>query len=168
MSEEKNPLSEWKSSGKKWKLTVIPKLVHDFAFFIRFCQDQQNKKGEEMMWKKYFKHFDCKADWKTRERFSSVQFNCSVMSDSMRPHELQHARPLCSSPTPRVYPNSWPLSQWCHPTISSSVVPFSSGPQSFPASGTFPMSQLFASRGHTIGVSASTFILPWTPRTVLL
>ena len=90
---------------------------------------------------------------------SSVQFSRSVVSDSLQPHELQHARLPCPSPTPGVYPNSRPLSWWCHPTISSSVVPFSSCPQSFPASGSFQMSQLFASRGQTIGVSASTSVL---------
>ena len=77
-------------------------------------------------------------------KFSSVQFSHSVVSDSLLPHELQHARPPCPSPTPRVYPNSCPLSRWCHPTISSSVIPFSSCPQSFPTSGYFQMSQLFA------------------------
>ena len=77
--------------------------------------------------------------------FSSVQFSCSVMSNSLWPHEPQHPRPPCPSPTPRVHPNSCPLSQWCHPTISSSAVPFSSCPQSFPASGSFQMSQLCAS-----------------------
>ena len=92
--------------------------------------------------------------------FSSVQFNHSVMSDSLRPHELQHARPPCPSPTPGVHPNLWPLSWWCHLTISSSVIPFSSHPQSFPASGSFPMSQLFTSGGQNIGVSASTSVLP--------
>ena len=76
---------------------------------------------------------------------SSVQFSRSVMSDSLRPHELQHARPPCPSPTPRVHSDSHPSSQWCHPTISSSVIPFSSCPQSLPASESFPMSQLFAS-----------------------
>ena len=76
-------------------------------------------------------------------RFSSVQSSRSVVSDSLRPHELQHTRPPCPSPTPGVYSNSCPLSQWCHPTISSSVVPFSSCPQYLPASGSFPMSQLF-------------------------
>ena len=90
----------------------------------------------------------------------SVQFSHSVVSDSLRPHEPQHARPLCPSPTPRVYPNSCPLSLWCHPTISSSVVPFSSYPQSFPASVSFQMSQLFTSHGQSIGVSASTSVLP--------
>ena len=89
-------------------------------------------------------------------QFTSVQFSHSVMSDSLLPHGLQHARPPCPSPTPGVYPNSCPLSWWCHPTISSSVVPFSSCLQSFPVSGSFQMSQLFASGGQSIGVSAST------------
>ena len=91
---------------------------------------------------------------------SSIQFSHSVVSDSLRPHEPQHTRPPCPSPTPGVYPNSCPLSWWCHPTISSSVSPFSSCPQSFPASGAFQMSQLFASGGQSIGVSASTSVLP--------
>ena len=84
--------------------------------------------------------------------FSSVQFSCSVTSDSLRRHEAQHARPPCPSPTPGVHPNPCPLCRWCHPTISSSVVPFSSCPQSFPASGSFQMSQLSASGGQSIGV----------------
>ena len=92
--------------------------------------------------------------------FSSVQFSRSVMSDSLWPHGLQHAKFPCPSPTPGVYSNSCPLSRWCHPTISSSVVPFSFCLQSFPASGSFPMSQLFASGGQSIGVSASTSVLP--------
>ena len=83
------------------------------------------------------------------------KFSCSVMSDSLRPHGLQHARPPCPSPTPGVYSHSCPLSRWCHPTISSSVVPFSSCPQCFPASGSFQMNQLFASGGQSIGISAS-------------
>ena len=91
---------------------------------------------------------------------SSVQFSHSVVSDSLCPHELQHARPPCPSPTPRVHPNPCPLSQWCHPTISSSVVHFSPCPQSFPASGSFSVSQLFAWGGQGIGVSASTSVLP--------
>ena len=78
----------------------------------------------------------------------SVQFSCSVVSDSLWPHEPQHTRPLCPSPTPGVYPNSCPLSWWCHPTISSSVVPFSSCLQSFATSGSFQMSQLFTSDGQ--------------------
>ena len=82
-----------------------------------------------------------------------VQFSCSVMSDSLWPHGLQHARPPCPSPIPRVHPNQCPSSRWCHPAISSSVIPFSSCPQSFPASGSFPVSQLFASGGQNIGFS---------------
>ena len=98
----------------------------------------------------------------------SVQFSCSVMSNSLRPNGLQHARPPCPSPTPGVYSNSCPLSQWCHPTISSSVVPVSSCPQSLPASGSFQMSQLFAWSGQSSGVSASASVLPmntqdWSP-----
>ena len=83
-----------------------------------------------------------------------------VVSNSLQPHGRQHARPPCPSPNPRVHPNSCPLSQWCHPTISSLVVPFSSHLQSFPASGSFPMSQLFASDGQSTGVSASALVLP--------
>ena len=98
----------------------------------------------------------------------SVQFSQSVVSDSLQPYGLQHTRPLCLSPTPRVYANSCPLSQWCHPTISSSVVPFSSHLQSFPASGSFQMSQLFTWGGQSIEVSASTSLHPvntqdWSP-----
>ena len=91
----------------------------------------------------------------------SVQFSHSVVSDSLRPHGLQHDRPPCPSTTPGAYPNSCPLSRWCHPTISSSVVPFSC-PWSFPASGSFPVSQLFASGGQSIVVSASASVLPMT------
>ena len=96
----------------------------------------------------------------------SVQFSRSVMSVSLQPHGLQHTRPPCPSPTPRDYSNSCPLSWWCHPTISSSVVPFSSRLQSFPASGSFLMSQLFTSGGQSIGASASVLpmnIQDWFP-----
>ena len=98
----------------------------------------------------------------------SVQFSCSVISDSLRPHGLQHVRPPCSSPTPWIYSNSCPSSQWCHPTISSSVVPFSSCLQSFPESGSFPMSQFFTSGCQSIRVSTSASVLPmniqdWVP-----
>ena len=89
--------------------------------------------------------------------FSSVQFSRSIVSNSLRPHELQHARPPCPSPTPKVHPNPCPLSQLCHPTISSSVAPFSSCPQSF---WVFQISQLFASDGQSVGVLASTSVLP--------
>ena len=98
----------------------------------------------------------------------NVQFSHSVMSDSLQPYERQHTRPPCPSPTPGVHSDPRPSSRWCHPTISSSVIPFSSCPQSFPASGSFQMSQLFASSSQSIGVSASTWVLPmntqdWSP-----
>ena len=98
----------------------------------------------------------------------SVQFSRSVMSDSLRPHESQHARPLCPSPTPGVHSNSCPSSLWCHPAILSSVIPFSSCPQPLPAAGSFPMSQLFAWGGQSTGVSALASFLPkntqdWSP-----
>ena len=102
-------------------------------------------------------------DW---SNFSSVHFSCSVVSDSLRPHGLQHARLTCPSPTPRAYSNLCPLSQWCHPTISSSVNPFSSCLQSCPASGSFPVSQFFTLVGQSIGASASVFpmnIQDWFP-----
>ena len=99
---------------------------------------------------------------------SSVQFSCSVMSDSLWPHGLQHTRPPCPSPVPRVYSISRPLSRWCYPTISSSVIHFSSHLQSFPASGSLLMSQFFTSGGQSIGVSSSASVLPmniqdWSP-----
>ena len=93
-------------------------------------------------------------------QFSFVQFSCSVMSDSLWPHGLQHGRLPCPSPTHRAYSNSGPLSQWCHPTISSSFVPFSFHLQSFPVSGSFPMSQFFAPCGQRIGISVSASGLP--------
>ena len=92
--------------------------------------------------------------------FTSVQFSHSVVSDCLRPHEPQHARPPCPSSTPGVHPNPWPSSRLCHTATSSSVVPFSSGPQSLPASGSFPVSQLFTSGGQSIGISASTSVFP--------
>ena len=94
------------------------------------------------------------------ESFSSVQFSHSVMSNSLQPQEPQPARPPCPSTTPGIHWNPCPLSWWCHPTISSSVIPFSSCPQSFPVSGSFQMSQLFTSGGPSIWVSASTSVLP--------
>ena len=107
--------------------------------------------------------------WIWSNTFSSVQFSHSVVSSSLQAHEPKHARPPSPSPTPGDHPNPCPSSQWwCHPTISSSVIPFSSCPQSFPASGSFQMSQLFASGGQSTGVSASTLVLPgntqdWSP-----
>ena len=100
--------------------------------------------------------------------FSSVQFSRSVVSNSLQLHESQHARPPCPSPTARVYLNPCPLNRWCHPTISSTVIPFSSCPQSFPASGSFQISHLFTSGGQIIGVSTLSSVLPmdtqdWSP-----
>ena len=100
--------------------------------------------------------------------FSSVQFSCSVMSDYLRPHVLQHARTPCPSPTPGACTNSCPSSRWCHPTISSSIVSFSSCLQSFSASGSFPMSQFFTSGGQCIGASASASAFQWIFRTDFL
>ena len=108
-----------------------------------------------------------KAD-KLGPRKGSVQFSLSVVSDSLQPHESQHARPPCPSATLRVHSNSCPSSWWCHPAISSYVVPFSSCPQSLPASGSFPMSQLFTWGGQSTGVSASASFLPKNTRTDLL
>ena len=104
----------------------------------------------------------------TTNIFSSVQFSHSVVSDSLWPQELQHARPPCPSPTPRVHSDLFPSSQWCHPAISSSVIPFSSCPQSLPASKSFPMTQLFTWGGQSTGVSALASFLPkksqgWSP-----
>ena len=103
-----------------------------------------------------------------RETYISDQISCSVVSDSWLPHESQHARPPCPSPTPWVHSDSRPSSQWCHPAISSSVGPFSSCPQSLPASESFPMSQIFAWSGQSTGVLASASVLPkkspgWSP-----
>ena len=109
----------------------------------------------------WIKKLWCNVQW-------NIQFSRSVVSDSLRPHESQHARPPCLSPTPGVHSDSRPSSQWCHPAISSSVVPFSSCPQCLPASRSFPMSQLFTSVGQSIGVSALASVLPkkshgWSP-----
>ena len=119
-------------------------------------------------------HSQYNTQWWRAENFpakiwnKTVQFSRSVVSNASWPHELQHTRPPCPTPTPRVYPNSCPLSRWCHPTISSSVIPFSSSPQHFPVSGSFQMSQFFTSGGQSIGVSASTSVLPMTFKTDFL
>ena len=116
------------------------------------------------MWMMFFVSFL----WLHFLSFDSVQFSRSVMSNSLRPHKSQHARPPCPSPTPGVHSDSRPSSQWWHPAISSSVVPFSSCPQSFPASESFPVSQLFTWSGQSTGVSALASFLPkksqgWSP-----
>ena len=115
----------------------------------------------------YFRYFKMIL-WKCCTQFSSVQFSHSVVSNSLQPHELQHARPPCPSPTPGIHSDSCPSSRWCHPAISSSVIPFSSCTQSLPASESFPMSQLFAWGGQSTGVSVFASFLPkksqgWSP-----
>ena len=132
---------------------------------LHVSQLKRNNTMKQNVKQRFYDTWSSKYNWR---RIHTVQFSHSVMSDSLRPHEPQHTRPPCPSPTPRVHPNPCPSTQWCHPAISSSVVPFSSCPQSFPASGSFPMSQLFASGGQSIGVSASTSVLPmntqdWSP-----
>ena len=140
--------------------------------FIAFPTGPKSPQGQGL-WLSYSPSNACHLEYGLPERvfsvnISSVRFSSSVKSNSLRPHELQHAKPPCPSLTPEVHPNPCPLSWWCHPTISSSVVPFSSGPQSFSASGYFQMSQLSGSGGQSIGVSASTSVLPkntqdWCP-----
>ena len=138
----------------------------------------QNKMRKRLIWQilLYFSvlfFFFCNFSLYMKEAISRqiywpVQFSCSVVSNSLRPHESQHARPPCPSPSPGVHSNSHPLSWWCHPAISSSVIPFSSCPQSFPATESFPMSQLFTWGGQSTGVSALASFLPkksqgWSP-----
>ena len=118
---------------------------------LQFMQSQKVRHDSNWTTCAYI-HIHTQIQW-------NIQFSRSVVSDSLRPHESQHARPPCPSPTPRVYPNSCPSSQWCHPAISSSIVPFSSCHQSFPASGPFPGSQLFALGGQNIEASASASVL---------
>ena len=127
-------------------------------------------RGVEKWWRKWenIPFYNMSSLWIKHFQFSSVQFSRWVVSDSLRPHELPHARPPCPSPTPRVHSDSCPSSQWCHPANSSSVVPFSSRPQSLPASESFPMSQLLAWGGQSTGVSASASVSPkksqgWSP-----
>ena len=152
-----------------WELSVIPGILSHMR--VEFAKTgRQKKQGEEetlyRSWKyKFFKISRIiPLNYIIGESVSSVIQSCPTL----RPHESQHARPPCPSPTPGVYPNPCPSSWWRHPTISSSVIPFSSCPQLFPASGSFQMNQLFASGGQSIGVSASTSVLPmntldWSP-----
>ena len=147
--------TSWYTFHPPWNLHIFPKPTYCFIFLptVYKCSNLPTSSPTRYLY--FF-------------QFSSVQFRHSIVSDSLRPHELQHARPSCSSPTPRVYSNSRALSRWCHLTISSSVVPFSSCLQSLPTSGSFQMSQLFTSGGQSIGVSALTSLLPmntqdWSP-----
>ena len=134
-------------------LTFLSTSLLHFPFIFKFC---------------WFHLLNILRPFSSFHLLSSVQFSHSVVSDSLRPHELQHARPPYPSPTPGVHSNSHPSSQWCHPAISSSVVPFSSCPQSLPASESFPMSQLFEWGSQSIGVSVLASFLPkntqdWSP-----
>ena len=127
------------------KMALNDHLIHSFALYVSPLVEKKELK-----------------------KLSSVQFGRSVVSNSLWPHGLQHERPPCPSPTPEVYWNSCPLNQWCHPTLSSSVVPFSSCLQSFPASSSIQMSQFFASGGQSAGLSVSASVLPmniqdWVP-----
>ena len=165
------------SKLERWRSTV-PELY--FTSFLSFLVTKGNLNFKKLSWFKYSlivptvqpvlmkslpstRFLACRLVYK-----GSVQFSCSVVSDYLWPHEPQHARPPCPSPTPGVHQNPCPSSWWCHPAISSSVIPFSSCPQSFVASGYFQMSQLFALGGQSIGVSASESVLPmntqdWSP-----
>ena len=134
-----------------------------FSNFCHICYLIQYSQKQSRQDRNYLNFY---MEINSQEHFSSVQSLSCVRL--FRPHEPQHARPPYPSPTPRVHPNPCSLSQWCHPTISSSVVPFSSCPQFFPASGSFQMSQFFTSGGQSIEVSASTSVLPmntqdWSP-----
>ena len=155
-----DPLSMGFSRQEHWSGVPLPSplvtIERPYCWFLTFSSSSWWLFAD----KKFVDRYEC-----YEKLTSSVQ---SFVSDSLWPHEPQHARPLCPSPTPRVYPNPCPLSQWCHPTISSSIIPFFSCPQSFPASGSFPMSLLFTSGGQSIGVSTSTSVFPmntqdWSP-----
>ena len=162
----------WESLGLQGAQPVHSKGDQSWVFFGRTDVEAETQifwppdKKTWLIWKDVEHRLpggNCKLKQQhdtTIHQFSSVLFSLSVMSDSLWPHEPQHTRPPCPSPTPGVHPNPCPLSRWCHPTISSSVDPFSSCPQSFPASGSFPMSLFFTSGGQSIGVSASASVLP--------
>ena len=133
---------------KYWSFSFSMSPSNEYSGLISFCIDWFDLLTVQVTLKSLLQHHN------------SVQFSRLVMSYSLRPHELQCTRPPCSSSTPGVHPNPCPLSRWCHPNLSSSVFPFSSFPQSFPASGYFTMSQLFALGGQSMGVWALTSVLP--------
>ena len=145
-------LFHWSSNkGKFWQ-----KRLHQLKWLHSKGTNQQSKRSVLNTKTMYLMR-----DWYSKYVGTlSVQFSHSVVSDSLRPHELQHTKPPCPSPTPGIHSDSHPSSQWCHPAISSSVIPFSSCPQSLPASESFPMSQLFAWDGQSTGVSALASFLP--------
>ena len=157
-------MQSWPTPFPIWNQSIISDLVLTVAFWpaYRFLRKQVRWSGIPISLRTFHSLL-----WSTSQRLS-VQFSRSVVSDSLRPHESQHARLRCLSPTPGVHSDSLPLSQWCHPVISSSVVPFSSCPQSLPASKSFPVSQLFVWGGQSTGVSALASFLPkksqgWSP-----
>ena len=167
--EKRQQLREWMF----WQVIFLEKRL--YSAYIRNSELKNhtiNKYMGKRFTYKLHQRRDINGKWAHRKILNvinlSVQFSCSVMSDSLWPHKLQHTRPPCPSPTPGVHSDSCPLSQWCHPAISSSVVPFSSFPQSLPASESLPMSQLFAWGGQSTGVSALASFLPkksqgWSP-----
>ena len=148
---------------------MIKSNINIFVIIIQvdaYMHTEAKRLHTEALWKEVMVRQKLSSD--KPDLKSSVQFSRSVMSDSLRPHGLQHARLPCPSLTPRAYSNSCPARQWCHPIISSFVVPFSSCLQSFLASGSFPMSWFFASGGQSIGVSASASVFQWIFRTDFL
>ena len=150
--------TNWENFFKRRKYQTTLPASWEICMQIKKQQlepDMEQQTGSKLR-KEYVKAVYCHLAYLTymQSQFSSVQFSCSVMSDSLWPHESQHARPPCPSPTPEVHSNSRPLSRWCHTAISSSVVPFSSCSQSLPASESFPISQLFTWGGQSTGVSA--------------
>ena len=150
---------------RKWQPTPVflPGESQGWGSLVGYCLwDHTELNTTEVTWRQQqqFNEETLKELYTAVKLQSVSQFSRSVVSDSLRPHELQHARPPCPSPTPGVHSNSRPPSQWCHPATSSSVVPFSSWPQSLPASESFPMSQLFTSGGQSTGVSALASFLP--------
>ena len=159
-----NPLTLIGKSGANCCIYPRASTKFDHLIFLSFLSSKTRRKHTKLqIWV-----LSTETPLLVRWDKLSIQFSHSVVSNSLWPHEPQPARPPCPSPTPGVHPNPRPLSQWCHPTISSSIVPFSSCPQSFPASGYFPMSQLFAWGSQSIGVSASTSVPPmntqdWSP-----
>ena len=159
-SKPVNP-HNWKCFGNLFLSFVVLAKLGGININTQFCPKLQ-----------ILSHWFVNSLWTVKNKESidslSIQFSHSVVSDSLWPHESQHARPLCPSPTPGVYTNLCPSSRWCHPAISSSVIPSSSCPQSLPASKTFPMSQLFAWGGQSIGVSALASVLPMNTQADLL
>ena len=138
---------------------ILTNLKEEYQSFSKFSKNRSRENTSNfILWDQH--HIDTEAIQKYVWNLSSVQFSSSVMSDSLWPHGLQHTRLPCPSPTPEACSNTCPSSRWCHPIISSSVSPFSSWLQSFPASGSFPMSQFFTPGGQSIGASASVSVLP--------